>query len=375
MKWTLQHLLSKHFDRYRGQHGVTLEQWRAVSKLTACRTARLGGHVQRCPNGHVQGIWYNSCKHRACPQCRGLPTERWLQRAQSVLLDCPHHHMIFTLPCELHTLWRFNRALMADVLYQAVRDTLAEFARDPRYLGAMPGIMATLHTWGRDLSLHPHLHCLITHGGLGNNGKWVEPRKQVLFPQKPLMMVFRGKFLAHLRQLVLSDGLALPPDQHRNKLLSLSNRLGRKAWVVHCCERYDHGRGVARYLARYIRGGPLRNSQLLNITESRVSFRYQSHQTGRREVATLDAESFIQRWLEHVPQAGKAATRYFGLYSSSRRKKLNIARVHLQQSPVSQAELLSWQAYITQCGLPLNCEICGEPLHHAEEERATREAA
>ncbi|WP_460882069.1 transposase, partial [Pseudaeromonas pectinilytica] len=204
--------------------------------------------------------------------------------------------MIFTLPAELHPLWRFNRERLAELLFTAVHRTLGAFSADPKYLAAMPGVMSCLHTWGRDLSLHPHLHCLLTHGGLNEAGDWIAPRKAVLFPQKPLMMVYRGKLL------------------------------GRKAWVVHCCQRYDHASGVAKYLARYIKGGPLRNSQLLSVSPSQVRFRYQSHRTHGSAVAQLTMATFIQRWLEHVPTPGKASIRYLGLYSSGGRRKLNLAR-------------------------------------------------
>ncbi len=189
------------------------------------------------------------------------------------------------------------------------------------------------------------------------------------------MLVFRGKLLAGLRRAVCSGELSLPADHSAARVLSLLNQLGRKAWVVHCCQRYAHGRGVTKYLARYVRGGPLRNQQLVQITDTHVRFRYQSHQTGRSEVATLSITTFLQRWLEHVPQRGKASMRYFGLYSSGARVKLNAARGLLQQAPVSQEALLRWQAYLAQRDHQPACEICGEPLHHQDKEREAREAA
>lgn len=219
-----------------------------------CRTAVLGGHIQCCPEGHVQRVWYNSCRHRSCPQCNGLSKERWLKHTESVLLDCPHHHVIFTLPSELHALWQYNRALMTDLLFEAVQATLKSFSQDKRYLDAQPGVLMTLHTWGRDLSLHPHIHCLISHGGLSHRGNWVTPKRNILFPQKPLMQVYRGKLLALLRSAIDQKVLA---DTHTPaRLRSLFNRLGRKDWIVHCCKCYEHGKGVAIYLARYVRGAP-----------------------------------------------------------------------------------------------------------------------
>ncbi|TAA39176.1 IS91 family transposase [Corallincola spongiicola] len=375
MKRTLQTLLDQHFDEYRRHHGVSLDQARAVSRIRDCRTARLGGHIQCCPQGHVQGVWYNSCKHRACPQCSGLPKERWLQHVQSVLLDCPHHHMIFTLPSELHGLWRFNRRRLTDLLFNAVHSTLKTFAKDPRYLAAMPGILSALHTWGRDLSLHPHLHCLISHGGLTEQGQWREPKKAVLFPQKPLMMVYRGKLLAGLKQALSEQELTLPEGRSASSMTQLCNQLGRKCWVVHCCARYDHASGVAKYLARYIKGGPLRNQQLRHVSQTHVTFSYQSHRSGKGEVSCLPVATFISRWLAHAPQHGKSSVRYLGLYSAGGRTKLNRARLQLGQPKVSQGEFISWQAYLIGCDVPRVCDVCGASLIHGDKEVPVHHAA
>jgi hypothetical protein len=374
MKWILQQLLSAHFDTYRQHHGCSLAQLRAVDAMIKCRTAALGGHVQCCENGHIQGVWYNSCRHRSCPQCNGLKKARWLSRLQSVLLNCPHHHMIFTLPSELHILWQYNRALMTDLMYQAVQQTLKTFSRDKRYLNAQPGIISTVHTWGRDLSLHPHIHCLISHGGLSESGDWVAPKRAILFPQKPLMMVFRGKLLALLKEAAQASNLSVP--ETHSGLNTLFNRLGRKEWVVHCCKRYDYGEGVATYLARYVRGGPFNPRQIKGISQGNVRFVYRSHQTKRQETAVLEVEQFIRRWLNHIPLPGKASVRYAGLYSSAAREKLNQARCFHQQFPVSASQLLSWQDYLQQWQAAPYCHQCGAPLYQQEETQvATTKAA
>lgn len=361
MKWTLQTLFQHHFPAYLATRRCTLAQRKAASSVMQCRTAVLGGHVQCCPEGHVQGVWYNSCRHRSCPQCNGLSTARWLEHTESVLLDCPHHHVIFTLPSELHALWQYNRALMTDLLFEAVQATLKTFSQDKRYLDAQPGVLMTLHTWGRDLSLHPHIHCLISHGGLSHQGNWVTPKKHILFPQKPLMQVYRGKLLALLRSAI--DQGVLAGTNTPAKLRSSLNRLGRKDWIVHCCKRYEHGKGVAIYLARYVRGGPFSRQQLICAEAGRVRFRYQSHRTGQQEVANLPVETFIQRWLMHVPLPGKASIRYLGLYSSAARNRLNQARESLGQMPVTAGQLLQWQDYLAGIGRPACCEICGAPLY------------
>lgn len=366
---TLQGLLEQHLPKVRERIKLPLYQHKALDRLAVCRTQALGGHTQYCPNGHVNGIWYNSCKHRACPQCQGLASEEWLRNTQSILLNCPHHHVIFTIPEALNKLWQYNREFMTGILFKVVQETVREFAKDPKYLGAVPGMLAVLHTWGRNLSLHPHIHMLISHGGLDAKGQWIEPKKGSLFPQKPVMMVFRGKFLAALKKTVEQEKLVIPKGEMPHQLKAMLNRQGRKDWVVHFCKRYDHARGVAKYLARYVKGGPFRNQQIKSITESHLTFSYQSHQTGRREKRVLSHEAFVQSFVQHIPLPRKQSTRYSGLYTSVQREKLNIARKHLRQKPVPKRLDLDWMSYLDGKGFRPQCSTCGLPIYHGEESK------
>ncbi|MBI3041880.1 MAG: transposase [Betaproteobacteria bacterium] len=250
---------------------------RAAYWISRCRTAELGGHVRRCPAGHVERAFYNSCHQRVCPQCQALAVERWLERARARLLGCAHHHLIFTIPHELNALWCWNRGPMAKLLFAAVRAVLFELLGDPKYLGATPALLAALHTWGRSLSLHPHLHVLAADGGLSAEGVWVAPRRSHFLPARVLMLVFRGKFLAMLREALERRRLRLPAGTSRSRMHGLLRRLGRKKWNVHIRARYAHDQGVAAYLARYLKGGPLKNTQLLAPERGGVRFRYRPH--------------------------------------------------------------------------------------------------
>ena len=270
-------------------------------------------------------------------------------------------------------MWRYNRSLLSGLLFQAVQHTLKDFSSDARYLSATPGFLSALHTWGRNLSLHPHLHVLISHGGINAEGQWVVPKKSQLFPQKPVMMVFRGKLLSKLKAVLKSKKLQCPPNETPHQLNTLFNRLGRKLWVVHFCQRYDHANGVAKYLARYVKGGPFRNSQICEETETQLSFRYQSHQTRRTETLNLSIKAFIRRLIEHVPLPGKPGFRYCGLYASTTRTRLNQARTALGQTRVGPRESLSWISYMDDRGYRPLCQICAGPLFHRES--VVREAA
>src|SRR3972149_5830467 len=235
--------------------------------IVACRTALLGGHIQGCPDGHYQRQWYNSCKHRACPLCAWIQIERWLLKRKSRLLACDHYHGIFTLPHELCDLWLLNVKVMTDLLFRAVRDSLFELLGDEKYLGAVPGVILTLHTWSQTLILHPHIHCLITGGGLSAGGEWRFVDNGFLLPVRVAMGKFRGKFLACLDKAVEDGKVALPYGMGLQGWMNLKNKLGRVKWNVHIRERYGHGKGVLSYLGRYIRGGPISNKRILCCEE------------------------------------------------------------------------------------------------------------
>ncbi len=361
-KHAIQQILQQHGVRLIQTLGLPLTYLKALDKLSVCRTAVLGGHAQYCDNGHLSGIWYNSCKHRSCPQCNGKATEEWLVNTKEVLLDCAHHHIIFTIPHEFNDLWRYNQRAMTDILFKAAQKTLQQFSKDPKYLSGTLGIICALHTWGRDLSLHPHIHALVSHGGINHAGEWVAPKKEILFPQKPVMMVFRGKFLSLVKQAMKEEQWKTVPDTRESQIKNLLNKLGRKDWNVHFCKRYDYAEGVATYLARYVKSGPLNNRQIRSVTDKHVTFEYHSHHTKKIETLTLTIEQFILRFLQHTPLPGRPVVRYCGLYHSAARKKLNVARMALGQKEVSERKQLKWQEFLENKGhLPI-CETCGLPL-------------
>ena len=217
---TLQTIFQDAFPAYAQTHPLPLHVRQAARALMQCRTAALGGHMQACPDGHVARVWYNSCRHRSCPQCAYLQTERWLTLQRARLLACDHSHAIFTLPHDLNPLWLANGAVMTTLLLQAVRDTLVALLADPQSLGAQPGLLAALHTWSQTLVLHPHLHCLVTGGGLTPDGHWKAVRNGFLLPARVVMAVFRGQRRDAIRRALTRGELVRPeglrPQQVRN---------------------------------------------------------------------------------------------------------------------------------------------------------------
>jgi hypothetical protein len=366
---TIQQILQDHFEELAVGGTLSAPQQRAGWALRKCRTAALGGHVQRCPNGHVQRVWYNSCRNRTCPQCNGLAKERWLQRTQARLIECAHWHVIFTIPHQLNVLWQLNSAAMMDALFGAARDTLLELLGDARYLGAQAGIQLALHTWNRALALHPHLHALVSDGGM-QEGVWVSPRRSHFLPAKVVMLLFRGKLLDALRTLHRRGQLRLPDAMSPQRLVSLLNRLGRKVkWNVRVCQRYAHGRGVSLYLARYVKGGPYRNTQIVRASPSQVLFGYTPHseagQPKRSATLALSPASFLARVLQHAPEPGRHTVRYYGLYAHACAEQLNAARALHAQAPVQPPQPIDWQTYLARfprARATTRCPLCQAPL-------------
>jgi Putative transposase len=284
--------------------------------------------------------------------------------------------VIFTLPHDLNPVWRWNVRRMTALLFGAMRDTVSEFLHDPKYVGATPGILAALHTWGQTLVLHPHLHCLITAGGVTSEGQWQEAKRSFLFPIRAVSVVFRGKFLAAVRREQAAGRLQLPPDLSEPQLHTLLNKLGRKKWNVHIRERYPHGRGVVTYLSRYLRGGPLAERRLLTASAEKVTCWYTDNTErdaqgrGTRKMLPLSAAEFLTRLLTHVPPPGLQVVRSFGLFATAARQSLAACRAQLEGTEEAAAPGETPTAPLPQRALPApgrglrprTCPQCGRAL-------------
>jgi len=374
MAFMLQELFNRHFPAFASGRKLSRDMLHAAWMIQHCRTREMGGRVNSCPTGHFHQVAYNSCMHRCCPQCAWLPREQWLDGWKARLLPTPHHHVVFTIPHELNELWRYHKRLFTGLLFQAVSETLLELLDNPKYLGAKPGILAALHTWNQKLDIHIHLHVLVTAGGLTTKGEWATPTKSCLLPRTVLMLKFRGKFLALLREHVDRGTILLPPTMTRHQFDQLTWKL-KRPWNVKIHQRYDHGTGVVTYLARYIKGGPLGKSRLIDDRDDRVRFRYRlSEREGGDGKATgvvdLPVNAFLARWLEHVPPRRLQTVRGFGLYSGNQYSRLDEARscFGLQAQAVSEAVMASWQDRCEAAGMHdvCRCPKCGATLisHH-----------
>ena len=331
-KSTLREILATALDAFLATHRLPLFVHRALQAMRICRTAALGGHIKACPRGHVEKVFYNSCGHRACPQCAFLKIEQWLETKRRQLLGCDHFHFTFTLPSELYVLWHYNYKAMADLLFRCAWETLSQLLADPKWMGATPGALMALHTWSRTLAFNPHVHVLLTGGGLAEDGTWKSGRRRHLLSLDVVRLIFKAKYRDGLRRLLRRGELSLPPDMNELDAEWQIEKALRRKWIVDRRHRYEHGRGVLTYLARYIRGGPIKNRRILAFDGETVTFRRSRHKEPF-EAITLTVTEFLHRIVRHIPPPSFRTVRGYGLYAPTSEEKRDLCRVQLGSLP------------------------------------------
>jgi hypothetical protein len=321
-------------------HRLTAAQRQALHDLAVCRTAVLGGHVQRCLDCGQERIAYNSCRNRHCPKCQALARARWLEREAQLLLPVEYHHVVFTLPAEVAEVALANPAVLYDALFQAAAATLRDVAADPRWLGAQLGILLVLHTWGQNLHHHPHVHGVVTCGGLAcdHRGRleelprWRACRPGFLFPVRVLSRVFRGKYLDLLRRAFAQGQLRFPgrlqPLIEPQAFAAWLRPLSAQEWVVYAKPPFGGPAQVLKYLAGYTHRVAISNHRLVALEGGRVTFRYKDYADGQRgKTMTLAAEEFLRRLVQHVLPKGFVKIRHYGLLGNRQRaQKLQLSR-------------------------------------------------
>jgi hypothetical protein len=330
-EWEVADVIREYGEGFVGRQGSRLggTQMQALRDLARCRTAALGGHVERCLDCGRERIAYNSCRNRHCPKCQARTRAQWLEREAGHLLPVEYYHMAFTLPGEIADLALENRVALYDLLFQSAAATLREVSANPKRLGAQVGVLMVLHTWGQNLHHHPHVHAVVTGGGLscdvhGNvreSPRWVSCRKGFFLPVRVLSRVFRSKYLEGLRKLFDAGQLKLPGRwQELADPLAFSRwlmPLYRQDWVVYAKRPFGGPTQVLKYLARYTHRVAISNSRLVDVSNGRVSFRYKDYADDHRtKTMTLSADEFLRRFMQHVLPKGFVKVRHYGLLSN-----------------------------------------------------------
>jgi hypothetical protein len=294
-------------------------QAQAVRAITSCRTAALGGHVQECDRCGHREISYNSCRNRHCPKCQGLEKARWVEARRADVLPVQYHHVVFTVPQQLHPIFLANPKVAIDLLFRAVSDTLLEVAANPKRLGARIGFTAVLHTWTQTLLYHPHVHVIVSGGGLSPGGdRWISAKAGFFLPVRVLSKVFRGKLLSMLEAASGAVRLRQAPEE----IAAIVGSSARKNWVVYSKPPVAGADQVLDYLGRYTHRIAISNERLVSLDDGRVTFRWKDRAHGNQEkLMTLEAEEFLRRFLLHVLPKRLVRIRHYGFLANAVRQK------------------------------------------------------
>jgi hypothetical protein len=333
-------------DAYREQHRPSLStaQRRVMSAIERCRTAALGSHLEKCDQCQHQRICYDSCRNRHCPKCQCLARARWIEDRQQELLETEYFHVVFTLPEEIATIAYQNKEVVYGILFPAASETLRTIAADPKHLGAEIGFFAVLHSWGQNLLFHPHLHCVVSGGGLSPDGdRWISCRPGFFLPVRVLSRLFRRLFLECLEK-AFDDGQlrffsSVHELQHRLAFLRYLAPLRKVEWVVYAKRPFAGPQQVLDYVGRYTHRVAISNNRLLDIEDGRVNFRYKDYRhDNQQKTMTLSADEFIRRFLLHVLPNRFQRIRYYGFLGNRyRQQKLARGRQLLEMTPADKS--------------------------------------
>ncbi|MBP1921004.1 IS91 family transposase [Youngiibacter multivorans] len=330
--YKVQQVFKQSYGSYIEKYGENHDSDKVARAILACKTSAMGGNITTCQDCGGTHVHYNSCRNRHCPCCQSTNKEKWIDSRKSDVIDAPYFHAVFTVPEELNPLIYSNKRSLYNLMYSASSETLTELARDEKHMGADIGFISILHTWGSNLSFHPHIHVIVLGGGLNKSLRFITREKNFLFPVKVVSRLFRGKFLAGLKRLHMEGTLSLPLDmrmlQYPSEFNSLLSEMYSKEWVPHIKETFKGAANVIDYLGRYTHRIAISNSRILDVGQESVTFRVKDYKSGANTTLTLSNEEFIRRFLMHVLPKGFVKIRHYGLLSNrTKRKKLDLVRV------------------------------------------------
>lgn len=304
---------------------------KVINAIVKCRTKALGGHIEQCNQCGYQRISYNSCRNRHCPKCNNYAREKWLIKRKQEILNIAYYHVVFTIPALLHSITLFNSKLVYTILFKAVSETLIDLAKDSKHLGARIGIITVLHTWGQNLYIHPHIHCVVTGGGLSENGKrWITPKKskrgkKFFIHVNILSDLFKKKFLYYLKDAYIKEQLQLKGEisylANKADFAILMSQLYKKRWVTYCKIPFAGSEQIFNYLARYTHKIAITNNRIKRLENDRVYFSYRDYRDQNKiKETSLAPLHFIHRYLLHVLPEQFFKIRYYGLFNNRSKK-------------------------------------------------------
>jgi hypothetical protein len=365
-------IFRQHGARYRKVHQLPYDQLRVMRAIEVCRTAALGGHVEKCDGCDFTRNAYNSCRNRHCPKCQNTERARWLEARKAELLPVEYFHVVFTLPEQIAEIAFYNKEAVYGILFRATSETLLTIARDPRHLGAEIGFFAILHTWGQNLLHHPHLHCVVPGGGLSpDHERWIPCLPGFFLPVQVLSRLFRRLFLEYLEDAFYKKQLRFPgsiePLRDAFAFDDLLRSHEQREWVVYAKAPFGGPQRVLEYLGRYTHRVAISNHRLLSLEKGQVRFQWKDYRSEHREklkTMTVDAEEFQRRFFIHTLPAGFQRIRHYGFLANCHRKdKLEYCRELLTAGVTgllpSLTECVEMKEAITEQEDLRRCPHCG----------------
>ena len=318
----IQEILNKGLDEYLEKHKVVGYKQKVTKAIKDCKTEKLGAHKYVCDECGHEEIAYNTCRNRHCPNCQFGKKLKWIEARKSEVLNVKYYHVVFTIPSEIYTVVLQNQEKMYKILFKASSETMQELARDEKYLGAEIGFFSILHTWGQNLMYHPHIHCVVTGGGLTETEKWKEKEEKFFIPVKVMSRKFRGKFLSYMKKEKLKyygeNEYLDNPENYDNLIQSMYN----KEWVVYCKEPFNNAESVIKYLGRYTHRVAISNERIVKVEDDKVRFKWRDYKDkNKMKEMTITIEEFIRRFLIHILPPKFMKIRYYGILGNRNKKK------------------------------------------------------
>ena len=341
-------------DDFVQKHQPLKHHQRVLNALKICRTAELGGHVERCDKCNHERISYNSCRNRHCPKCQNTNREKWILARKADVLDCTYFHVVFTIPQELNVYCLKHPKELYEILFQASKETLFAFGNDPKHLGVQMGAISILHTWGQNLSLHPHVHMIVPGGGFTKENEWKNSPSNgdFLFPIKAMTKVYRGKFMDKFLRFLNENSLPIE--------LSLRRKLYDKNWVIYAKQPFKNAEGVVEYLWRYSHKIAISNHRIKGIDDSQISFSYKDYVHGSvTKIMKLEPKEFLRRFCMHILPHKFVKIRHYGFLASRAKVKLKIHQMKVGKLPDKTVKLTYFEITKSQLGFDVEqCPCC-----------------
>ncbi len=348
------HIVKNNWDAIYGDSRFNSHQIRMLNAIRVCRTSELGWHLDECDECAHLRISYNSCRNRHCPKCQGKQREDWIRSQHEKLLPVKYFHVVFTIPDILNRLCLYQPKMMYSILFKTAWYTIKTFAADHKHLGAQTGMTSILHTWSQNLSLHPHLHCIVPAGGITKYGKWKQAKSngEFLFPVEAMSPVFRARFVHLLRKEAKRKNVSIPQ--------SLFDQLFRKDWVIFAKQPFLGPVQIIEYIGRYTHKIAISNHRIVKVDEQKVFFSYKDYRKeGKKKIMALDEMEFIRRFSLHILPLRFVRIRHFGILNPKSKHEIpDIIEAVLQSGLAEKQDIYSSSGGYQKTNAPQTCPAC-----------------